>query len=71
MSEERMGKASSHDGNENISNTDRVNPISATVNSALDKQRQLFIDELDSKLGQPTRTAIKTVDDFVFQKEGN
>lgn len=71
MSEERMETASSHDGHEDISNTDRVSLISAAVNSALDKQRQLFIDELDSKLGQPTRTAIKTVDDFVFQKEGN
>ena len=71
MSEERMGTSSSHDGHKDISNTDRVSLISAAVNSALSKQRQLFIGELDSKLGQPTRTAIKTVDDFVFQKEGN
>ena len=67
MSEERMGTGSSHDGHKDISNTDRVSFISAAVNSALNKQRELFIGELDSKLGQPTRT----VDDFVFQKEGN
>lgn len=71
MSEERMGTTSSHDGHKDISNTDRVSLISAAVNSALNKQRQLFIGELDSKLGQPTKTAIKTVDEFVFQKEGN
>ena len=62
-----MGTGSSHDGHKDISNTDRVSFISAAVNSALNKQRELFIGELDSKLGQPTRT----VDDFVFQKEGN
>ena len=71
MSEEGMETASSHDGHEDMSKTGRVSLISVAVNSALDKQILLFIDELDSKLGQSTKAAIKTVDDFVFQKEGN
>ena len=54
-----------------ISNTDQLSLINTSIDVALRKQSQNFMQYIDSRLSQvPQPTAVK-VDDFSFTREGN
>ena len=61
-----------HHGSRNeLSNSDQMSLMNIVIDRALERQRKILIDHIDSKLDTVNRPVPATVEEFDFRQEGN